>query len=277
MIRLISDTGSLYSPEEAKKLGFNTNPLIIHVDDKEFEEYDSINSNELLKYIENGFIPKTSQPSIGKYIDLYEKYKDDEIIVLSMADGLSGTYQSSLNAKNDMQNSSNIHVFNTKTLCGPQKYLVEMTLKLINDNEPLDKILKTIEEKIETSDSFLIPNDFDYLKRGGRLNPIASKILGFLNLTPIIKQSKDGKVLDKFDISKNFNIAIKKIINFYSTFINEKYNIYITHAFYLEKAMEIKEKLQKAFPNTYIEINDLSCNFICHGGPKAISIQSIMR
>ena len=45
--------------------------------------------------------------------------KDDEIIDITIADGLSGTYHSACTAKDDCPHNDNIHVFNSKTLCGP--------------------------------------------------------------------------------------------------------------------------------------------------------------
>lgn len=51
--------------------------------------------------IEEHKIPKTSQPSLGEKIDLYNKLsKDgDEVIDIAMASGLSGTYQTGYDGK----------------------------------------------------------------------------------------------------------------------------------------------------------------------------------
>ena len=39
MIKLITDTASLFTPEEAKSLGFISNPLIININGKSYEEF----------------------------------------------------------------------------------------------------------------------------------------------------------------------------------------------------------------------------------------------
>ena len=68
-----------------------------------------------------------------------------------MADGLSGTYNSACVAKEMAENSKRIEVINSGTLCGPQKYLVDLAVKLVelgkNKDEIVNEINKAKEEK----------------------------------------------------------------------------------------------------------------------------------
>ena len=59
-----------------------------------------------------------------------EQYPDAEIINITLADGLSGTYQSACMAKSMVDHEENITVINSKTLCGPHRYLVDVAVKL---------------------------------------------------------------------------------------------------------------------------------------------------
>ena len=102
MIHIISDSSTLYSIESAKKKGLSIVPLNISVDSQTYRDFEDITSTQLLTMIEDHKIPKTSQPSLGEKIDLYnELSKDgDEVIDIAMASGLSGTYQTAMMAKN---------------------------------------------------------------------------------------------------------------------------------------------------------------------------------
>ena len=274
MVKLISDSSCLYTPIQAKELGFIINPLTVTINNKQYNEFEDISTEEFLNIINAGYVPTSSQPSLGRLTEELENC-DEDCIVLSMAEGLSGTYQTALLAKNSIEKNEKIHVINTKTLCGPHRHIVEISLQMIKNNETIENIIKTINEKIETVESFLLPQDFNYLKRGGRLTPIAATLAGLLKIQPIIKQTKDGKKLDKFGISRNFKIAINKIIEFYKPILNKKYKVYISHAFNIEEALYIKDKFLKEFPEVTLEILELSCAFITQGGPKCIAIQSI--
>jgi len=106
MIHIISDSSTLYSIESAKKKGLSIVPLNISVDSQTYRDFEDITSTQLLTMIEEHKIPKTSQPSLGEKIDLYNKLsKDgDEVIDIAMASGLSGTYQTAMMAKDSCDN-----------------------------------------------------------------------------------------------------------------------------------------------------------------------------
>ena len=275
MIKLITDSSCLYTPAQAKEMGFVVNPLLLTINDKQYVEFVDIEADEFVKIINQGYTPTSSQPSVGQLIDTFNLYPNDQIIVLTITDGLSGTYQTALLAKNSIEKNDHIHVINTKTLCGPHKYLVEETMKLINEGKSLEEVLTFINHKIDTTTSFLLPQDFGYLKRGGRLTPIAATLAGVLKLQPVVTQTADGKRLDKFVTGRNYKIAVSKIIDFYKNKLNEKHRLYISHGFNLSDAEYAKEKFKEVFPNTPIEILELSCAFITQGGPKCVAIQTI--
>ena len=277
-MKIITDTGSLYSPEEGKKLGIEVLPLNVIVDKKSYREFVDIESDEFLEIVKQGHVPSSSQPSIGVTMELFENNKDEELLVINMADGLSGTYQSTLGAKESVENNDNIHVINSMTLCGPERYLVEKAVKLKNEGLSLDNIMKELHKSIATEKSFLIPQDFGFLKRGGRLTPLAATVGGMLRITPIMTTTKDAKRLEKYGMKKTFKSAIKEIIKaFQEMGVNEDYKIYVTHAGVLEQAKSAIAQIQEAFANVEIELYKLSPAFITQGGPGCIAIQTIKK
>ncbi|MBR4026091.1 MAG: DegV family EDD domain-containing protein, partial [Lachnospiraceae bacterium] len=124
MVQIITDSSTLYTIEEGKKLGFEVLPLCVSIGDLEGRDL-SIDMDDFYARIEKGEVPRSSQPPIGEVMDVYEKYSQDEIINIAMADGLSGTYQSACGAREMADNKEKITVINTKTLCGPHRYLAE--------------------------------------------------------------------------------------------------------------------------------------------------------
>ncbi len=57
----------------------------------------------------------------------------------------------------------------------------------------LEDIKKELYKSIAGEVSFLIPQDFGFLKRGGRLTPLAATVGGMLRITPIMTKTKDAK------------------------------------------------------------------------------------
>ncbi|MDV4150506.1 DegV family protein [Clostridium sp. AL.422] len=278
MIRILSDSSTLYSISEGQANKVDISPLVVTINNKTYMEYEEINSEEFLKLINDGHVPKSSQPPIGHVLDLYSKYPEDEIINISMADGLSGTYNSACMARNMDNNPDRIEVINSKTLCGPHKYLVDLAVRLVDKGHSKEEIIKEINDLIETSKSFLIPHDFDFLVRGGRISSLVGKIGSVIKLVPIMTLSEDKKSLVKFSAKRSFKKAIKKVTeNLLEENIDSGYKIYISHASNLELASEANEIISQEIKDADIEIKELGPVFITQGGPSCIAIQVIKK
>lgn len=275
MLKIITDSSTLYTVEEANKLGFESVPLNVSIGDLEGHDLQ-VDMKEFYERIKKGEIPRSSQPSIGEVMDVFEKYNDSEILNISMADGLSGTYQSACGAKDMVENGERITVFNTKTLCGPHRYMVEKAQKMKEAGHSLKEILAWLEDVAERTESFLIPQDFAFLKRGGRLTPMAAALGSVLKLKPIMTLTEDCKKLDKFAVKRTMKAAVKTIIDHMKEKgVDERYKFYVVHADALEDAKGIVAKLKEMFGNIDIELHDLSPVFVTQGGPQCIAIQYI--
>ena len=118
MIRIVADSSTLYSVSDGKTKGINIAPLSVTIDNKTYKEFEEIQSKEFVEIIKEGHLPMSSQPSIGDVLEIYNNYPDDEIINITMADGLSGTYNSACIAAQMLDNPERVSVINSKTLCG---------------------------------------------------------------------------------------------------------------------------------------------------------------
>lgn len=277
MVQIITDSSTLYTPDEAKALGFESVPLCVNIGD--FEGRDLlIDMEDYYDRIRKGGIPKSSQPPIGDVVDVYEKYEGHEIINISMADGLSGTYQSACSAKEMLEDGSKVTVINSKTLCGPHRYMVEKAQKMKEAGHSAKEIIDWLEDIKEKSESFLIPQDFDFLRRGGRLTPVAAALGSVLKLKPIMTLTEDCKRLDKFAVKRTMKSAVDTVISHLKTRnLDSRHILYISHADALEDAKKIMAQMKEVFTELEVKILDLSPVFVAQGGPKCVAIQYIER
>ena len=276
MIRIVADTSTLYSTTQAEAAGFDVSPLSVTINGQSYREFDEISAEEFVEIIRQGHLPVSSQPAIGEVAALYEKYQDDEIINLALADGLSGTYRSAVAAAELAENAQRITVVNTRTLCGPHRYLVEMAVKLAQEGLGVNEIVQTVTEKMDTAKSFLIPADFDYLRRGGRLSPLVSYVGQAANLVPVMTQTEDGCRLAVAGVRRGFGHAIQfveKALRKHG--IGAGWRICITHAAAPDMAQKAMDILKVAFPECTFEVYLLSPAFITQGGPGCVAVQVI--
>ena len=278
MIRIISDSSSLYSEKKGQEKNITIASLTVHINGKNYREYEDIETEEFINIINEGHIPTSSQPSIGHVVDMYNQYEEDEIINISMADGLSGTYNSACVARGMAENPERIHVINSETLCGPQKYLVDLAVTLVEEGKECKEIVDEINKALKEYKSYLIPHDFDYLVRGGRISSIVGKIGSAIKLVPVMTMSEDKKSLVKFTTKRTYKKAVQKIIEqMTEDGINSEHKLYIYHACNEDGAEEIKKIILSAIPDADIEVGLLGPAFTTQGGPGCISIQHIKK
>ena len=276
MVRIVSDTSTLYSTTQAKEAGFRVSPLSVTIAGKTYREFDDISSEEFVSIIRKGHMPTSSQPAIGDVAALYDRYPGEEILNVCMAHGLSGTYQSAAAAADLYETARNIQVLNTRTLCGPHRYMEEQVVQMAKEGLSKDEILAWLQERIDSAKSYLVPADFDYLRRGGRLSPLVSHVGKAANLTPIMTQTEDGTRLTVASIRRGFPHAAKWIAAaLEKKGIGKDWIVYITHAGALDRAELAKEKILELMPEAKCRIMPLSPAFITQGGPGCIAIQYV--
>jgi len=276
MVRIVSDTSTLYSSAQAREAGFDVAPLSVTIGGKSYLEFDEISPEAFVGLITEENLPTSSQPSVGQVAALYQQYPGDEILNISMAHGLSGTYNGAVAAAAMSDHADQITVINSRTLCGPHRYLVENAVKLANHGLSVTEITEHTNALMETAKSFLMPADFDYLRRGGRLSPMVSYVGKTISLAPVMTQSKDGEQLVIAGVRRGFLNAVKYVIHALEKWgVGEGWRIYITHGHAQEKAEQAHKLLLEAFPTAEYEVLPLSPAFITQGGPKCVAIQVI--
>ena len=276
MVRIVSDTSTLYSTAQAEEAGFSVSPLSVTIAGKSYREFDEISSDEFVAIIRQGHMPTSSQPAIGEVEALYRRFAGDEIVNVAMSHGLSGTYTSAVAAAEMCDNTADITVVNTRTLCGPHRYMVEQAVAWAKEGLSRETIVQKLNVLMDSAKSYLVPADFDYLRRGGRLSPLVSYMGKAANLTPIMTQTDSGERLTPAGIRRGYNAAVKYIVGeLQKAGITKGWRVYISHAGAMDKAQQAMKALQEAMPDAVYEILPLSPAFITQGGPGCVAVQYV--
>ena len=276
MVRIVSDSSTLYSSAQAREAGFAVSPLSVTIADRSYREFDEISSDEFVAIIRQGHMPTSSQPAIGEVTALYEEFAGEQILNIAMAQGLSGTYMSAVAAADLCDNADEITVLNSRTLCGPHRYMVEQAVEMAKNGATLQELLAWLNPRMDTAKSFLIPADFDYLRRGGRLSPLVSHVGKMVGLSPVMTQTEDGTRLTVAGIRRGFKHAVKYCVEYLQKQgIGKGWKVYISHAAAPEKAETALGMLTAAMPEAEYEIVPLSPAFITQGGPGCMAIQYV--
>lgn len=277
MIQLVSDTSTMYTPEQGKELGVTIVPLHVTVNERSYRDLEEITDDQLLAMIAEKHTPKTSQPALGEKIDTYDVLSEQgEVLDIAMSSGLSGTYQSALLAKEQSVNPEKVHVFDSRTLCGPHRCMINRAVELVKEGKTVSEILAVLEKARDSEVSYLIPFDFGFLVRGGRLNSMAGALGGLLKLVPIMKRGPQGQGLDKFAVCRTSKKVISSIIDdLKQEGVDRTFRFYVSHAHNESLALQIKAKLEEVFGDIRVELFPLTPAFISQGGPECVAVQAI--
>ena len=278
MVRIVSDSSTLYSTVQAEEAGFATAPLSVTIAGKSYREFDEISSEEFVEIIRQGHMPTSSQPAIGEVEEMYARFAGEEIINVTIALGLSGTYTTALAAAQLSEEPEKISVINSRTLCGPHRYLVEQAVAWAKEGLGRQEILEKLNALMDTAKSYLVPEDFDYLRRGGRLSPLVSHVGKAANLSPIMTQTENGERLTVASIRRGYGHAVKYIVaQLQKAGVGEGWQVQISHAGAQDKAEQTLAALKEAMPGAEYRIYPLSPAFITQGGPGCVAVQYIRK
>ncbi|MCL2421860.1 MAG: DegV family protein [Defluviitaleaceae bacterium] len=200
MLRIVTDTGSDITTLGAGALGMESLQLDIKFD--EFN-YDIRNDLDFTVFYDNLVkakkLPTTSQVNPGQYLEIFNdaKAKGDEVLVITLSSGLSGTYQSAIMALAECEYEG-ITVVDSKQAIISQRVLAEQAVKMRDEGKSRGEIEQFV---LGLRDRLVVCGMLDtltYLKKGGRVPPAMALIGNALKVKPVVIL-KDSKLepLDK--------------------------------------------------------------------------------
>lgn len=211
-LKIVLDSTSDLVPELLGK--FEIVPLTVNFGEEEFIDGVTITREEFYaKLIESDVIPTTSQASPEAFERVFKKLVEngDEVLCITVASKLSGTYQSACIAAEEFPGK--VRVIDSKSVAIGSAILAEFALSLLEKGLSAEEIEKELIEKREDIIIVALIDTLEYLKKGGRLSKTAAFAGSLLNIKPVVSV-EDGEinVLGKARGSKQGNnFLIKEI------------------------------------------------------------------
>ena len=273
-MKIVTDSSVMLSVEEGARRGMTVLPLVVSIDGRSWLEYEDISAEEFLAKVRAGALPQSASPPPALTLEAYDT--DDEVIHLAMADGLSGAYEVACGLVKQARHPERVHVVNTRTLCVPHRVLACAAVQLARRGLDAAAILEALHAQIATAHSYLIPEDFDYLRRGGRLTPLAAKFAHLVKAVPVMKQTDDGTRLEKMKVTRSFAKAVGAIADdLEARGAGEGFFVSVSHADNRAQADEASRMLAERFPGCRHGVFELGPAFITQGGPGCLAVQAV--
>lgn len=249
-------------------------PIVVISDGKEFEDGVDLTTEQLYDMIRtNKEVPKTSQPNVGRFIELYERLKEnyERVIAVHVSSKLSGTISSSKTAME--QAHVNVEIIDSYSLSFAITFLVEMGLKLSEQGMDAKKIAETLREQAKNHKNLILLDTLEQLFKGGRLSGAQFVLGNLLSIKPLLTIGTNGElsVLERVRSEKK---ATRRLIELIKSSCEENAvkRIGIANANSPDKAIDLKQEIESQVPGLEIIIGEISSSLAVHAGEGAVAV-----
>lgn len=269
---IVTDS-TAYIPQEVREMyDIHMIPLTVILGTEVYEEERDLTAAEFYEEMKTKDLPTTSQPPIGKFVELFEKLSEnyDEVISVHLSSGISGTYQGAISA-GDMVEGIDVFAFDTEVSCMVQGFYAIEAAKLARQGKTAAEIMPILDELKETSHAYFMVDDLSNLQRGGRLSSAQAIIGSLLQVKPLLHFQ--DKLIVPFEKIRTKKRAMKRIVELLREATNgDSYYAVIIHANREEEAKEWKVELEQEFPNIEFSLSYFGAVIGTHLGEGSMGL-----
>lgn len=245
-IAILVDSASDISQELAKRLNIYTLSLYVNLDGEYLKDRIDISSDEFYEWIrKNNCLPKTSAPSPGDVINLYEKIKADgyeKVLAITIGSKFSSSH--SLLSTNKIEGLET-YVFDSGNLTMAEGFFAIYADNLIKKGLSFEEIIGKLNEKKDKSFVFFTIDSFKYIVEGGRVPKTFGKIGDALSVKPIISVNPLESAFKLVKIARGEKKVLNELKKFAENEIEnvKDYYMFLGHGGYQEGIIKLEEKL----------------------------------
>ena len=272
-VKIVTDSSCTMEKSLRDELNIHMMPLSIMVDGVVYPDDDHLPGEKFMDMMANAkALPKTSQPPIGEFVELYDRLGEDgsEVISIHMTKGLSGTVEAARQASN--LSSSKVTVIDSDFTDQGLSFQVIQAAKLAQAGAGVPEILAEIERVKQNTKLYIGISTLDNLVKGGRISRTTGLLSNIFNMKVVM----DFENTELIPVAKGrgvqtFNKWFDELKSELSKIPNVR-QIGISHADGLELANGFKEGLQAIFKDMDIPVLHTNPVIATHTGKNAFAI-----
>lgn len=270
-IKIVTDSSVTIEPELVKQLDITIVPLSVMIDNVVYSDADLKEEGKFLHLMQEAKnLPKTSQPPVGVFAEVFENlYKDgSQILAIHMSHALSGTVEAARQGAS--LSTADVTVIDSSFTDQALKFQVVEAAKLAQEGKDMETILSHVEEVKNNTELYIGVSTLENLVKGGRIGRVTGLLSSLLNIR-VVMQMKDHELqpMVKGRGTKTF----KKWLDELTTSLSERSvaEIGISYSGSADWAKEMKESLQ-AYVEKPISVLETGSIIQTHTGENAWAI-----
>ena len=251
----------------------------------EDREYDddlgkSIAIEDFYQRIRDGAMPTTSQVNPDQYEAMFDPIlrEGKDIIHLTLSTVISGTYNSAVIARDEMQErypDRRIEVIDSLQASVGYGLLLDTAWEKMQAGTGYEELVTWIKEHKLRLQGWFFTTDLTHLRRGGRISVSAAFFGNMLNICPLMNIDHEGKLIPR-DKCRGKKKVIKELVERMKTHAQDKTGYsgkcFICHSSCPDDAQAVASLIKETFPhlNGAPPIMDIGTVIGSHTGPGTV-------
>ncbi len=278
---IVTESTSDLTQDLVNELGITIIPMVFGFENESYLNYPDNSEMDIHKFYER---VKDGERSTTALINskTFEEYFEpilrsgDDILYIGFSSGLSGTYNSSLIAAEELKQKypdSKIICIDTLAASMGEGLLVYYAAKLKQQGQNIEQVSQWLmDNKLKLNHWFTV-DDLNHLRRGGRISAMTATIGSALNVKPILHVDNEGYLIPVHNVrgrKKSINALLEHMEEL-SVNLQEQ-TIFISHANCLEDAENLANLVKKKLKVKEIKLNFIGPVIGSHTGQGAIAL-----
>lgn len=254
--------------------------LTIQLDGEIYETVgpNRLTSEKLLESMKNGGKPTTSQVNVGQFEESFRRHAQngDAVLYLAFSSVLSGTYQSSMIARDLVLEEfpdATIEIVDTLAAAGGEGYLSVLAAAARDEGKTLEETKAMVIDILPRLRTYFLVDDLYHLMRGGRLSKTSAIMGSLANIKPLLWLDATGKLVPLAKI-RGRKKALKEVVSQATKSIAHRTAV-VAYANDLEGAESLKESLLEHDMIDEVLIMPLGPVISAHVGPGTLAVFTI--
>jgi len=278
---IITDSTSDLPTDIINEFGIAVIPMPFNLGDDNYIHYPDGRELEIHKFYERlrlGEKSTTTQININTFMEYFETIikSGNDIIYISFSSGLSGTYNSSLLAAEELK----MKYPKRKIICVDYRaaslgegLLVYSAAKKKEEGFELEELNEWIINNRSHLCHWFTVEDLNYLNRGGRMTKMTAVIGTALDIKPILHVDNEGYLIP-IDRVRGRKRSLKALVDHMleSCSNPEEQIIFIGHGDSLNDAELLESLIRDKFNVKDVTINNIGPIIGTHSGPGTIAL-----
>ena len=263
----MTDSTITVDPELIEKYNITIVPLAILIDGVLYQDTDLSAETFMAKMKASKHLPKTSQPPVGVFTEVYDRLAEDgsQIISIHLTKALSGTVEAA--RQGAMLSNADVTVIDSDFIDQGLRFQVVEAAKLAAQGATKEEIIAAAIKTKNNTELYIGIANLDNLVKGGRVNRVTGVLSGLLNIK-IVMEFVDNNLQPMLKGRGNKTFQ-KWLDDFMSKISGRKVkHIGISHAENLTFAHHMRDQLQP-FVAEKISVLDTNSTVATHTGPGA--------